>query len=681
MSNFITALIKMRRDARKAGPDTSGRLKEILAILNKYNYDNGITPDIVANILQDLGPTFVKIGQIASQQGDYIPREYVEALMKLRSKVQPMDFDTVRSQIEKYLGKPVDALFATFSEKPLGSASVGQVHKATLFDGTVVAVKVRRPGVVDTVARDFALIEKILDQFVKGDLGGFDIKGFILELEKTSKTELDFTNEANNLVRFWENNTGRERVVVPKCYSELTCEAVLTEDFVMGNEVSDIDFINTLSNEERERIAALIADNFSTQVLTDGFYHALEGFDESGINVFQDMSTLFNQKVAPLQSFHPKGLIWYQGENEVGFRWEWGRYSHAFDLMQDSYTSFFGLEAPLPMIVSQLASYHYANNEAVIRRNLEFTAMQSSRPDARAVVTGYDYAPTFYPEAGSIHPMSKEHLGRRMSFAAQGLVYGLHDGAYTAASLKESRVADGGVYVTLNDTGDGLACDGSFLSGFCAAGADGVFVPAEAEIVAPDTVFIHAPGVEEPAAASYACALSNDDANLWATLGGEKTMPVSPFVTEAGEGFRFWQRAPWMDCEAAQSWHNMDRTEYSGYFDTWSAEGAAVAIESGSAFAGDNGLRVSAEKKRFSVSPVLTYERDGKNVRFSDQKQDWSGFSALTVQVRNTGKAPVTVEALRLVNAPRHGVHPRGTGHRQQARGDPGGRSVARDRL
>ena len=282
MSNFITALIKMRRDARKAGPDTSGRFKEILAILNKYNYDNGITPDIVANILQDLGPTFVKIGQIASQQGDYIPKEYVNALMKLRSKVQPMDFDTVRSQIEKYLGKPVKELFASFNEKPLGSASVGQVHKATLFDGTVVAVKVRRPGVVDTVARDFALIEKILDQFVKGDLGGFDIKGFIVELEKTSKTELDFTNEASNLDRFWKNNQGREQVIVPRCYSELTCEAVLTEEFVSGNEVSDVDFLATLDEKERERLAALVADNFATQVLTDGFYHA----DPHSGNVF-----------------------------------------------------------------------------------------------------------------------------------------------------------------------------------------------------------------------------------------------------------------------------------------------------------------------------------------------------------------------------------------------------------
>ena len=163
MSGFISALIKQRKDAKKAEPDTNGRLREILAVLRKPNYDDGITPEIVANILQDLGPTFVKIGQIASQQSEYIPADYCEALVKLRSKVAPMDIETVHAQIEKYLGKPVSELFSSFDSKPLGSASVGQVHKARLFDGTIVAVKVRRPGVVDTVARDFALIEKILD--------------------------------------------------------------------------------------------------------------------------------------------------------------------------------------------------------------------------------------------------------------------------------------------------------------------------------------------------------------------------------------------------------------------------------------------------------------------------------------------------------------------------------------
>jgi len=274
MSNFISALMKQRKDAKKADPKVNGRLKEVISVLRKYNYDDGITPEITVNILTDLGPTFVKIGQIASQQAAYLPREYCDALAKLRSKVAPMDFATVNEQVEKYLGKPIHELYASFDEKPLGSASIAQVHRAELFDGTVVAVKVRRPGVVDTVARDFALIEKVLDTFVKKPVGGLDLKGFITELEKTSMIELDLTNEANNLDRFWNNNQGREKVESPKCYRELTCEAVLTESFVQGREISDTDYLATLDQEERKRIASLVADNFAAQILTDGFYHA-----------------------------------------------------------------------------------------------------------------------------------------------------------------------------------------------------------------------------------------------------------------------------------------------------------------------------------------------------------------------------------------------------------------------
>ena len=274
MSGFISALIKQRREAKKAEPSSNGRLREIISVIRKYNYDDGITPEIIVNILQDLGPTFVKLGQIASQQSEYMPAEYSEALSKLRSKVAPMDMETVHSQIEKYLGKPVNELFASFDDKPLGSASIAQVHRATLPDGTVVAVKVRRPGIVETVARDFALIEKVLDKFVKGDTFGFDIKNMIVELENTSKTELDLTIEAGNLDRFWNNNSGREKVRSPKCYRDLTCEAILTEDFVTGIEVSDTEFLSTISEEDRDKLAELIAENFSTQVLTDGFYHA-----------------------------------------------------------------------------------------------------------------------------------------------------------------------------------------------------------------------------------------------------------------------------------------------------------------------------------------------------------------------------------------------------------------------
>ena len=315
MTGFIGALLKQRKAAKKAEPKSNKRLKEIIDVIKKYNYDDGITPEIIVKILEDLGPTFVKLGQIASQQTEYMPAEYSEALAKLRSKVAPMDMETVSAQIEKYLGKPVNELFATFSEKALGSASIAQVHKATLFDGTVVAVKVRRPGVVETVARDFALIEKVLDKFVKGNVGGIDVKALIVELEHTSKIELDLTNEANYLDRFYNNNLGRERVISPKCYRELTCEAVLTEDFVTGTEVSDTEFLATLSEDERERLAALIADNFSSQVLIDGFYHA----DPHSGNVFIKAPVPSEQEVkaettepTTEPTIEPK-----EGENEV----------------------------------------------------------------------------------------------------------------------------------------------------------------------------------------------------------------------------------------------------------------------------------------------------------------------------------------------------------------------------
>lgn len=274
MSGFISALIKERKAAKKAAPDTMGRFNEIIGIIRKHDYDDGITPEIVVTIIQDLGPTFVKIGQIASQQSEYIPPAYCDALAKLRSSVAPMDIETVHAQIEKYLGKPVDEVFASFDEKPLGAASIGQVHRAVLFDGTVVAVKVRRPGVVETVARDFALLENILDTFAKDGISGIDVKGLIVELEKTSKIELDFTNEAAYLERFWNNNSQRPGIESPKCYRDLTNEAILTEDFVTGREVGDAAYLDTLDEGERDRIAALVADNFASQVLVDGFYHA-----------------------------------------------------------------------------------------------------------------------------------------------------------------------------------------------------------------------------------------------------------------------------------------------------------------------------------------------------------------------------------------------------------------------
>ena len=276
MAGFIQALTSARKKTKNS-VDYNARGKEILAILKKYDYSEGLSPAMVVEILQDLGPTFVKLGQIASTHTDMLPQEYCDALGSLRSNVAPMDAETVFAQIEKHLGSPADEIFSSFDATPLGSASIGQVHRAELEDGTVVAVKVRRPGVVDTVAQDFALIEKILgaaDKITSGKEGGLDLLSIVKELEETSRVELDFTNEARNLTRFYENNLPREGVESPKCYEQYSNDAILTEDFVSGPEVGDEEYVAMLTDEERDRLGNLLADNYVEQILTDGFYHA-----------------------------------------------------------------------------------------------------------------------------------------------------------------------------------------------------------------------------------------------------------------------------------------------------------------------------------------------------------------------------------------------------------------------
>ncbi|MBP3892789.1 MAG: AarF/ABC1/UbiB kinase family protein [Atopobiaceae bacterium] len=276
MAGFMQALRNARKKT-KDNVDYGTRGKEILSILKKYDYSEGLTPEMTVDILQDLGPTFVKLGQIASTHTDMIPQEYCDALAALRSNVAPMDTETVHAQIEKHLGRPVEETFNFFDDKPLGSASIGQVHKAELADGTLVAVKVRRPGVVETVAQDFALIEKILgaaDKLAPAKEGGIDLMTMIKELEETSKVELDFTNEARNLIRFYQNNEDREGVTSPQCYEDYSNDAILTEDFVSGPEVGDTEYVELLPDEERDRLANLLVDNYVEQILTDGFHHA-----------------------------------------------------------------------------------------------------------------------------------------------------------------------------------------------------------------------------------------------------------------------------------------------------------------------------------------------------------------------------------------------------------------------
>lgn len=275
MSSTTDLLRSARKRTKEEKAQTSARFKEILSILKKYDTEEGLTPENTVALLEDLGTTFVKLGQIASTHPDVLPKEYCDALGSLRTNVRPLSLEEVKGQIEAELGKPVEEIFSEFDEKPLGSASIAQVHRVVLPDGTVVAVKVQRPGVVDLVMNDLAIMERLVSLYEMFDSGesGLSLKELLNELVKISTEELDFENEAANLDRFYANNESREGVTSPKCYRDYTTSAILTEDFVDAPCAEDIESLGK-SEEEREKLAYLIASNYMQQVMEDGFYHA-----------------------------------------------------------------------------------------------------------------------------------------------------------------------------------------------------------------------------------------------------------------------------------------------------------------------------------------------------------------------------------------------------------------------
>lgn len=205
-----------------------------------------------------------------------LPTEYCEAFASLRADVRPMGFETVRSQVDAELGAPLDQLFSSFDEAPVGSASIGQVHRATVASyGQDVAVKVERPGIVETTANDFAILERAIDLYglVNKSEDEVSLKNLLDELEQTSSQEMDFSVETANLERFYANNGGREGVTSPKCYAEFSTSAVLTEDFMLEPRIGNEGVLSQFTDDERERLGYLIADNYCAQMLQDGFFH------------------------------------------------------------------------------------------------------------------------------------------------------------------------------------------------------------------------------------------------------------------------------------------------------------------------------------------------------------------------------------------------------------------------
>ncbi|MCR4890531.1 MAG: hypothetical protein K5979_15355 [Ruminococcus sp.] len=256
------------------------RAAEILAVFTKHNfYSNGFTPVEMRTTLEDLGPTYIKIGQIMSSRTDILPEEYCSELEKLRSNVKPLEAEIARAIIETEAGKGINELFSEFRDEPLGSASIGQAHYAVLKDGTRVVIKVQRPYIADMVKSDFVMLKKLAafaNAVTETEDGStlIDLKSVINQLEKVTNEELDFRVEAENTRKFHELCISNERIVsCPRIIDELTTRRILTQTYVDGFPLSDSD---KLDEYEVDRIAVgkALVQNYLHQVLDAGIFHA-----------------------------------------------------------------------------------------------------------------------------------------------------------------------------------------------------------------------------------------------------------------------------------------------------------------------------------------------------------------------------------------------------------------------
>ena len=255
------------------------RAAQMLAVLAKHNfYANGLTPEELRTTLEDLGPTYVKIGQIMSSRVDLLPESYCQELEKLRQNVKPLDPAISRAVIEAETGKKIDEIYREFRDEPIGAASIGQVHYGVLLDGTKVVTKVQRPLIADMMQKDFDLLKGLGGLLGGGDSDSsdgeaMDLVTIIEEFEKVTKEELDFRIEAENTKFFKEVVLDDGKVTCPTVIEELTTERIFTMTFVDGCSVGKIEKLAEQGTDPMQA-GRDILESYLHQVFDAGIFHA-----------------------------------------------------------------------------------------------------------------------------------------------------------------------------------------------------------------------------------------------------------------------------------------------------------------------------------------------------------------------------------------------------------------------
>lgn len=223
----------------------------------------------------ELGPTYVKLGQVLSTRPDLLGKEIRRDLGQLQDNVAVLPFEKMRPVIEGSLGKPLDKLFKEFPETPIASASLSQVYKAKMLNGMTIAVKVRRPGITQVINADINLMMAVaewIDEHVE-DLDWLDTVGLVKEFRRTILRELDFTIEARTIQRFHENFREDLDIEIPRVYTELSSTEVLTMSFIDGVRLDDLDEYPA-RNSDPKKVAALGCHAVCKQIFEHNLFHA-----------------------------------------------------------------------------------------------------------------------------------------------------------------------------------------------------------------------------------------------------------------------------------------------------------------------------------------------------------------------------------------------------------------------
>jgi ubiquinone biosynthesis protein len=255
----------------------SAGLEDAILLDDEGNLEGTTAPNAneLAKDLEAMGPTFIKLGQLLSTRADLIPEQYLEALTRLQDDVEPIPFAEIEEVVASELGVRISKAFGEFDPEPIAAASLGQVHRATMRDGRLVVVKVQRPNVRGTIAKDFEALSEIATFLDNHTLAGkrYEFQRMLNEFRKSLLLELDYRIEARNLVTLARNLATMEMIVVPSPVDDFTTSRVLTMEYIEGKKITSLSPLAHL-DIDGPMLAEHLFRAYLQQILVDGIFHA-----------------------------------------------------------------------------------------------------------------------------------------------------------------------------------------------------------------------------------------------------------------------------------------------------------------------------------------------------------------------------------------------------------------------